>query len=297
MTMIKENISANTLFHFTPTLSNLKNILENGIKIGFSLENYDSLLSKNKEIGLPMICFCDIPLSRVKEHVKKYGGYAIGLQKSWGMQNKLTPVIYSHENSPATELLNEINTNIKSFIEIHDKYKPNQPVQKDKSMFNLLLDNYNKIYNQDDFKHKKEINTLVEALKEKISIIYRYVKPYKGKCFRNGTYLPDEVEFYNEKEWRFVPTKEQVNKIGLKDTYDKKYLTELKYKRAINIKCNKLKLKFIHSDVRFIIVNKENEINSLIEHIDTIDFNKSSNKSLQILKTRIISLEQIIDDL
>lgn len=294
---MKENISANTLFHFTPSFTNLKNIISDGVKIGFSLENYETLLQKEKELGLPMICFCDIPLSRVKEHVQKYGYYAIGLNKSWGMKNKLTPVIYTHQNSPATELLNEIYSNIDFFIKIHDKYKPVNKNTKDKSLFENIIENYKKINADENYQHKKEINELVEDLKKKISTFFRYVKPYSGKCFREGEYLPNDVEFYNEKEWRFVPDNDLLMTAGLKDTYDRKYLTEQKYKRAIRLKCNKIRLKFSPKDVRFIIVNKESEIPSLIEFIDSVEFHGSSTKAIQILKTKIISLEQVLEDL
>ncbi|MCX6351315.1 MAG: abortive infection system antitoxin AbiGi family protein [Bacteroidetes bacterium] len=297
---MSENLSANTLFHFTPTLTNLKNMMSKGIKIGYSVESYEALLNGGEEIGIPMICFCDIPLSRVKEHVSKYGGYAIGLTKEWGIQNKLTPVIYTHKNSPATELLNEVSSNIDSFINIHDKYKPIRSGNIVRSGIDLLFDKYNKLSDL-EYDHKKEINNLIEELKSKISTIFKYVKPYKGKCFRNGEYLPDEVEFYNEKEWRFVPTNKQLEDVGLKDIYGLLYLNNepdsVKIKRAINIRTGKLRLIFKPFDVRFIIVNKEDEIPSLIEYIDTIAFDKTSNKAIQILKTKIISLKQIIEDL
>jgi len=297
MTGHGDNISANTLFHFTPTLSNLENIIENGIKIGYSIENYESLIKGGQEVGMPMICFCDIPLSRIKYHVSKYGGYAIGLNKSWGIQNKVTPVIYTHGNSPATELLNEIYSNIQSFIEIHDKYKFKPLSKKNKSLLESLMDNYEKIYRESDFEHKKEVNDLVVELKKKISVIFRYVKPYKGKFFRRGAYLEDEIEFYNEKEWRFVPTKKELAAGGLKDSYEIPLIVSPKYKRAIGIKCGKIRLRFSPADIRFLIVKNENEIPVLIDHIDSIKFDKASSKTIQILKTKIISLQQVIDDL
>ncbi|MFA6016213.1 MAG: abortive infection system antitoxin AbiGi family protein [Gallionellaceae bacterium] len=51
----------------------------------------------NPETGLisyPMVCFCDIPLTRIDAHVKFYGSYGLGLTKQWAMSNKLSPVIY-----------------------------------------------------------------------------------------------------------------------------------------------------------------------------------------------------------
>jgi hypothetical protein len=44
--------------------------------------------------GFPMVCFCDIPLSRISEHVDFYGEFGIGVTKEWGLSNKLNPVSY-----------------------------------------------------------------------------------------------------------------------------------------------------------------------------------------------------------
>ena len=46
-----------------------------------------------------MVCFCDIPLSDIAEHTQKYGNYAIGLKKTWAMEQGVTPILYVHDNS------------------------------------------------------------------------------------------------------------------------------------------------------------------------------------------------------
>jgi hypothetical protein len=50
-------------------------------------------------IAYPMVCFCDIPLSRIDEHVKFYGAFGIGLTKEWAEANKITPILYVSTNS------------------------------------------------------------------------------------------------------------------------------------------------------------------------------------------------------
>ncbi|EGU32399.1 hypothetical protein VIBRN418_17483 [Vibrio sp. N418] len=44
--------------------------------------------------AFPMVCFCDIPLSRIDEHVKFYGEFGIGMTKEWAIKKGLSPVQY-----------------------------------------------------------------------------------------------------------------------------------------------------------------------------------------------------------
>jgi hypothetical protein len=44
----------------------------------------------------PMVCFCDLPLSLIRKHLKEYGNFGIGLDKKWGLKNGVAPVIYTH---------------------------------------------------------------------------------------------------------------------------------------------------------------------------------------------------------
>jgi len=44
----------------------------------------------------PLVSFCDLPLSLIRNHLKEYGNYGIGLKKNWGLRNGVTPVMYTH---------------------------------------------------------------------------------------------------------------------------------------------------------------------------------------------------------
>jgi hypothetical protein len=57
------------------------------------------LATKLYDNYFPMISFCDIPLALAKDQISKYGSYAIGLSKEWGISNQLNPVIYLESNS------------------------------------------------------------------------------------------------------------------------------------------------------------------------------------------------------
>jgi hypothetical protein len=55
-----------------------------------------------------MVCFCDLPLSLIKKHLKEYGSFGIGLSKAWGMRNGLAPVIYTHAKAETRRQLTRL---------------------------------------------------------------------------------------------------------------------------------------------------------------------------------------------
>lgn len=76
-------LSANTLIHFTRSKENLKKILEENFRI-YNCRESVILGGKPSEFYVPMVSFCDLPLSEVKDHISKYGNYGIGMTKAWG---------------------------------------------------------------------------------------------------------------------------------------------------------------------------------------------------------------------
>ena len=64
-----KNTHTPTLFHFTNTGDNIISILKNGLKYSYCKEE----LNNEYILGIPMISFCDIPISRSYEHESKYG--------------------------------------------------------------------------------------------------------------------------------------------------------------------------------------------------------------------------------
>lgn len=88
-------ISSNTLFHFTNEFKYLRLSIEEGLWPRYCIEKK----WHGKDIAIPMLCFCDIPLSQVKEHIGGYGCYGIGVTKEFARNNKITPVTYLHQGS------------------------------------------------------------------------------------------------------------------------------------------------------------------------------------------------------
>lgn len=113
-------ISPSTLFHFT-NKNGLKGILKDNFKIKYCLEKLPNR-KESGNIAIPMVSFCDIKISEIKEHIEKYGQYGIGLSKDWANQKKLSPVFYQNLNSGFS---NGLIKNMSDFImsDIEDRFK------------------------------------------------------------------------------------------------------------------------------------------------------------------------------
>ena len=79
-----------TLFHFTKTVESW---------LGFDT---------TPNVAIPVVCFCDIPLSRISDHIGFYGNFGIGLTKEWAMSNGLNPLLYVSSTSSFTTPFSEV---------------------------------------------------------------------------------------------------------------------------------------------------------------------------------------------
>lgn len=91
-------LSSNTIIHFTNTKEELEGILTNNFNVHYCKEAI-TLNNKPLTFYVPMVSFCDIPLSEVKSHISRYGAYGLGLTKEWAERNGLNPVLYLEKNS------------------------------------------------------------------------------------------------------------------------------------------------------------------------------------------------------
>jgi hypothetical protein len=104
-------ISSHTLFHFTPKIEYLQDIIANGFWPRYCQEN--GWGNRYYDFAVPMVCFCDIPLSHIKEHANFYGKFGIGVSPKWIQSHKsITPVQYvalkSHEYNHINRLLTKL---------------------------------------------------------------------------------------------------------------------------------------------------------------------------------------------
>jgi hypothetical protein len=166
------SLSINSVIHFTNRIENLKSILScNGFRIKYCAEEL-GINDRNTTVGaFPMVCFCDIPLSEIKNHIDSYGSYGIGLTKNWAKQTGLNPVLYIERNS---RLANFLNMQSNRLLEFHQEGKPDTA-----SMFEYFK-------------------------------FLSYCKNYEGRLKR-GEKNEANYRFYNEREWRIVALPEEIN--------------------------------------------------------------------------------------
>jgi len=262
MSSSKETLSSNSLFHFTDSAETLVKILENNFQPRYCLEDLTMFKTETDskdeedwlEFAIPMVCFCDIPLSKIKNHLEYYGSYGIGLTKEWGIRNGISPLLYVEKDSETAKclrnMLEEFNKNSSEHQSIHDM-----------GQFALRF--------------------------------LRFTKPYEGDMWRK-TGPEKGVRFYDEREWRYVP-----EMTGTKDLSawirKKEFLDTVKKPRLDSKLAKQYPLTFEPDDIKYIIVEKEAQILSIIEAVEDIK-DRFDESMIKKMTSRILTKDQIVED-
>jgi hypothetical protein len=264
------SLSSNTLFHFTNNAQNLMEILSDGFKPRFCLEQFgmiDLLLNdlekaeipieERIEEALPMTCFCDLPISHIASHLEFYGSYGIGLTKEWAIKNGLTPLTYVHKNSSQINYLRNLAKLIWALT--------------DGPTFTPYNDPRNQLFE-----------------------LAGFFKPYEGEMWRINKYVTKR--FYDEREWRYIPFIIPESSEDFKEDYrlnKEEFLNEVKRAKANKYVAENHPLKFGFEDIKYIIIKSDLEAQAMTETINSLSF---SNKEKNLLVTKIISTQQIKED-
>ena len=261
MTAIKERLSSNTLFHFTGSRENLISILTYEFSPRYCLEDLTMLgiTEADKtalELAVPMICFCDIPLSKVQFHISCYGNYGIGMSKSWGIKNQFSPILYANKNSETICLIKE--------------------------MFKATRFGENNLV--------PSINNMGILL----SSFFRFIKPHTGDFAHKGKRHKNR-RYYDEREWRYAPTFDKIEH-DIRPFLTKIEFLDSEIRNQANEKLRKnFTLSFTPKDIEYIIVKTKSEIPSIINDIMSIK-SKYSEDTRRLLLSKIISCENIGSD-
>lgn len=157
-------LSSNSVIHFTETKEALFGILQEGFKVKYCREEI-ILDGWTIRLHIPMISFCDIPFSQIKDHISKYGGYGLGLSRDWAIKHKLNPVLYIQGES-------------------------------------VLAASYRELVGM--LYRKETEEGLDEEFRRKAKDIARYIKNYEGPLTIDGVNYKN-YRFSDEREWRYVP--------------------------------------------------------------------------------------------
>jgi len=255
----KKNMSLypTTLFHFTDKES-LYDILNHNFKVSYAREK---IIGPNnyREFAVPMVSFCDLKLSELK-HFMSYGKFGIGLTKDWANRNGLSPVMYINRHC---QLMDNLISGI-SGVYMHLGLVDNS------TQFNSLNKSYLNIMNT-----------------------YRYIKNYDGELWRHGKLENDNYRFADEREWRFVP---DLNTVGIAPFVGISNIKTKKQKEEYNAKVSHIRLTFSPDDIKYLVVEKDEDITELISHLH------GSKRRFEIdtrnrLASRILTSEQIEKDI
>lgn len=288
------NINASSLFHFTRKISVLQSIVKNGLRYSYAYEKYSpevmstigqnpalkGLKGNDNGVAIPMISFCDIPITRASVHMDKYGEYAIGFDKKIMIEVYdliMNPVLYvsSDKLRKAMDDFSGLYTEsemgvLKSMVDLAKKGKSSKSY---------------------------EVNNLVSSFVERkynMGFVVGLVKPIYD--------LSTNYCYYDEREWRvFWPNINSKNK-GWKwgvsqEEYNKnknEWNEQLAHEKNNYITfCEGL----LASAITHIVVKKEVQIPKMIETLlqsKTILGNRDiSEEERLILISKLTSIERI----
>jgi hypothetical protein len=202
---------------------------------------YERLPGTEKGYLAPMKCFCDIPLSKVKFHMERYGYFGVGLKKSFLRKQGATPVIYVHANSSI----------LKNIIK-------RKPMSMEYFSILPLL----KRYDGDDYRF--DLNNKLSSKKR--------------------------IYFYDEQEWRYVPLdfKCEIGVPFKKINLGVRKANKMNREKPYLENC----IKIPPGEIEYIIINKNRELDSLIEALKKI-YKKSDVESIL---TKVQIADKILKD-
>jgi hypothetical protein len=98
-------LSSNSIVHFTKSKESLKGILAENFRLKYCHERLRLAKTDGPVLGMhiPMVSFCDIPLSQMHRHIDNYGEYGIGLTREWAVRKRMNPVLYVQTGSRLSE--------------------------------------------------------------------------------------------------------------------------------------------------------------------------------------------------
>lgn len=140
------NIYSNSIYQRMQDEAVIESILREGFKAFYCLE--EVFMGQNNpsgHIGIPMVCFCDIPLAYVAKN--NYGKCGIAMSRRWGRERHLEPVLY-YPNDTKCQSTKMVQAAYNIFITDRKRYDDyrilgySKPVTKPTKIRGRNSDNY-----------------------------------------------------------------------------------------------------------------------------------------------------------
>lgn len=161
--------SANILCNYMTKIEYLKAVIRNMAFIPrYVEENLEYLNVQDLHtIAFPMTCFCDIPLTKVKNHMGVYGEFGVAIKKNVCIERDVQPILYLNNSA---RLKNDLSEALSKLLH-EDPITPEWRILPD-TMLSVLL----------------------------------YSKPIVGYMSRDEWDKPHRLLFKDECEWRYIPS-------------------------------------------------------------------------------------------
>lgn len=247
------SISTSSLFHYTKSLDTLKAMLDEGLWPNYCKEIFRS--SKGLYMmGIPMVSFCDIPLTRTADFCERHGHYGIALKKDWGIRKGINPVLYVTNDNIYYSL---------NFYRIVAKEWKKKAEDKGVEMVN--------VHNMKIDFRKTGVEVLVEAVNSMLADSHNNTLAGFFKPYTMTTGDGSNQDNYLENEWRYVisDTEKTLWKRS-EEEYQKWRGKGDKPEPSEALK--EKKLSFNVDDITHIIIKEEAELIDIINNINSRDF-------------------------
>lgn len=283
--------SSASLFHYTKQANGLLGIIERGFRYSYCFEQFDETIARfisrpavemakllgscdeKYGIAIPMICFCDIPISRADSHRDNYGDYCIGINKDVvrSQMPNINPVLYQ-SSSWIMHALKTLVESIPCQEQIDDYFKQAKSITQGKN----TVDNASEIIKARRSGILPRLNfDAIPAVKMLLSLV------------------KTDISKYDEREWR-VFWEENIDIV-----FD---LTEELFNQRrseYNMKICDRYATFDSNIINHIIVPTENCVQCIIDKIKnsaTILGKTATNDEKELLITKITTFERIDSD-
>lgn len=283
--------SSASLFHYTKQANGLFGIIEHGFRYSYCFEQFDETVARfiNRPvvqmarpissceqkygIAIPMICFCDIPISRADSHRTNYGDYCIGINKEVvrSQMPNINPVLYQ-SSSWIMHALKTLVESIPRQEQIDDYFKQTKSITQGKN----TVDGASEIIKAQSSGILPRLNfDAIPAIKLLLSLV------------------KTDISKYDEREWR-VFWEENIDIVfGLTEELFNQKKSD--YNKKI---CDRYAT-FDSNIISHIIVPTENCVWCVIDKIkssSTILGKTATNDEKELLITKITTFERIEND-